>query len=187
MALSRRQTPAYTGHPPKMQRSDTLATKQDIISGLEFLVRESNRIAEVLREDEWKRAKDSDGWENTQVLAHIASVGTIVVPFMSNMNNAAPDANAGAGLDINALNAQLVGARAGQTPQQLADETAKNYAAVIEFVKGTQDDFWQQPRTILGYQEVPIGDIFMRMVVLHGVSHIYEAYSAVMGPIPTPA
>ena len=164
-----------------------MANKQDIISGLEFLVRESRRIADTLREDEWARAHDSDGWKNAQVLAHVASVGSIVVPFMSNMGNAAPDANAGAGLDINALNAQFVAARADKSPKELADEAAANYGAVIEFVKGTQDDFWQQPRTIMGYEQVPIGDIFMRMVVLHGVSHIYEAYSAVMGAIPSPA
>jgi hypothetical protein len=164
-----------------------MATKQDIVSGLEFLVRETRRIAETLREEEWSRAHDSDGWKNTQVLAHIAGVGSIVVPFMSNMSTAAPDANAGAGLDINALNAQFVAAREGKTPRELADEAATNYATVIDFVKGSQDDFWQQPRTIMGYTEVPIGDILMRMVVLHGLGHIYEAYSAVMGPIPSPA
>ena len=78
------------------------------------------------------------------------------------------------------------GQRAGGAGE-LADETAANYRGVIEFVKTTDDPFWQQPRTIMGYVEVPMGDIFMRMVVLHGVSHIYEAYSAVMGPIASPA
>ena len=111
----------------------------------------------------------------------------MVVPFLQQMGNAAPDANAGAGLDINALNAGLVAARAGKSVGELADETAANYRGVIEFVKTTDDAFWQQPRTIMGYVEVPMGDIFMRMVVLHGVSHIYEAYSAVMGPIASPA
>jgi hypothetical protein len=164
-----------------------MATKQDMISGVEMLLRESQRIATVLRADEWARAHDSDGWKNNQIMAHIASVGTLVVPFMGNFNNAAPSQDAGAGLDINALNAQMVGARADKSVQELADETSKAYGGVIEFIKGSDDAMWQQPRTMLGYKEVPLGDIFMRMVVLHGLSHIYEAYSAVMGPIPTAA
>ena len=119
-----------------------MATKQEIINGVEFLIGETRRIATVLREDEWSRAKDSDGWQNAQVLAHVASIGSIVVPYMQQMSNAAPDANAGAGLDINALNAGLVAARAGKSVGELADETAANYGGVIDFVKTTDDAFW---------------------------------------------
>lgn len=162
-----------------------MATKQEMINGLEFLIGEAQRIASVLRDDEWTLAKDSDGWKNTQVLAHVASVGSIAVPFMSQMGTAAPDANVAAGLDINVLNAQLVAARDGKTAQELADECATNYRGIIEFIEKSDEAMWQQPRTIMGYTEVPMGDIFMRMVVLHGLAHIYEAYSAVMGPVAT--
>ena len=164
-----------------------MATKQEIVNGLEFLIAEARRIATVLREDEWQRARDSDGWRNKQVLAHVAGVGGIVGPFLQQMGSAEPSADAGAGLDINALNAALVAAREGKTAQELADEIETSYRGLIDFVQKSEDTFWQQPRTILGYTEVPMGDIFMRMVVLHGVSHIYEAYAAVFGPIPSPA
>jgi hypothetical protein len=94
--------------------------------------------------------------------------------------NSAPGADGQAGVDINALNAQLVGARAGKPVQELVDEIESAYKAVIEFVKSQPDDVLAQKRTFGGYVDVPSSDLLQRMVVLHGVAHIYSAYAATM-------
>ncbi len=77
-----------------------MTTKQEVIDGLEFLIQEGKRLGDTMPADGWAKVQDSDGWKNTQVLAHIASISSIVAPFVTNMANADADANAGAGLDI---------------------------------------------------------------------------------------
>jgi len=156
-----------------------MATKQEIISGIEFLIQEGKRVGATMDADGWAKVQDHDGWKNTEVLAHVAAIGSIVVPFVTGMANAAPEANAGDGVNIDQLNAGLVGARAGKSVQELVDEIESGYRGVIDWVRQQPDDFFQQKRSFLGYHDVPLGDLAMRMVVLHGLSHIYSAYSAV--------
>jgi hypothetical protein len=157
-----------------------MATKQELLNGLQMVIDEGKRIGGSLDQGGWAKVQDHDGWKNTEVLAHVASIGTIVPMFAQNMMNAAPGADNGAGVDIDALNAQLVGARAGKSVQELVDEIESAYKGVIEFVKNQADDVLQQKRTMRGYVDVPVSDLMYRMVVLHGLSHIYSAYAATM-------
>jgi hypothetical protein len=157
-----------------------MATKQELVAGLEFVISEGKRIGASLDEAGWSKVQDLDGWKNTQVLAHVASVGTIVVPFVTNVANSAPGSDPGAGVDIDSLNAQLVGARAGKSVADLVDEITSAYTGVIEFVQTQSDDFLAQKRTFRGYVDVPLSDVMYRMVVLHGIAHIYSAYAATM-------
>lgn len=157
-----------------------MTTKQELVNGLEFLIQEGKRAGASLDDAAWAKVQDGDGWKSKEVLAHVAGIGTIVAPFVQNMANAAPGADGGPGIDIDALNASLVSARAAKSVPELVDELAQNYGGVIDFVKGQPDDFWQQKRSIGGYKDVPVADLVHRMVVLHGLSHIYSAYSAVM-------
>lgn len=156
-----------------------MATKQDIIEGLEFLIKEGKRIGATVDADGWAKVQDHDGWKNTEVLAHVAGLAGIVVPFVTNMANAGAEANTGAGVDIDALNAGIVGARAQKSVDELVGEIESGYRGVIDFVKQQPDDFFQQKRSFAGYVDVPVGDLLVRMVVLHGLSHIYSAYAAV--------
>ena len=85
-----------------------------------------------------------------------------------------------AGLDINQLNAAWVGARAGKSTAELADEVATSYAGVIEWLKTAPDDLLAKRINAMGYKDVPLSDILVRMVVLHGLAHIYSVYSGIM-------
>jgi hypothetical protein len=82
-------------------------------------------------------------------------------------------------MDIDQFNAGLVGARAGKSVDELVCEMETGYRGVIDWVKQQPEDFFAQKRSFLGYQDVPLSDLAMRMVVLHGLSHIYSAYTAV--------
>lgn len=157
-----------------------MATKQELVGGLEFLIQEGKRIGAGLDEAGWAKVQDGDGWKNKEVLAHVAAIGTIVAPFVQNFGAASQGTDTGSGVDIDAMNAGLVAARAGKSVQELVDEIASAYAGVIEFVKSQPDDFWAQKRTFAGYVDVPVADLVHRMVVLHGLAHIYSAYAATM-------
>ncbi len=77
------------------------------------------------------------------------------------------------------MNAGIVAARAGKSPAELADEVATAYAAIIEFVRSSPDELLVQRGTAGGHKDVPLGDLMMRMVILHGLAHIYSVYSSV--------
>jgi len=156
-----------------------MATKQELIEGIEFLIKEGKRLGDTMPEDGWADVQDHDGWKNTEVLAHVASIGTIVVPFVTNMINAGAETNSGAGVDIDTLNAGLVGARAQKSVGELVGEIDSGYRGVIDWLKQQPDDVLAQKRSFAGYHDVPVSDLAMRMVVLHGLSHIYSAYAAV--------
>jgi hypothetical protein len=156
-----------------------MATKDEIIHGVELLIQEGRRVANALTPDDWARAQDMDGWKNNEVLAHVASVGGLVAPMVQGMANAPEGTNAGATVDIDALNAAMVGQRKDKSVNELADEIADSYAKVIEFVRTAPDDLLTKKATFRGYENVPVSDLMMRMVVLHGLAHIYGAYSAV--------
>jgi hypothetical protein len=157
----------------------TMATKQEIIDGIELLIREARRIGETMPADGWAQVQDHDGWKNTEVLAHVASISSIVAPFVTNMANAGAEANTGAGVDIDALNAGLVGARAQKSVPELVAEIETGYRGVIDWLNQQPDELLQQKRSFAGYHDVPLSDLAIRMVVLHGLSHIYSAYAAV--------
>ena len=162
-------------------------TKDELATGIELLIREAKRIGAQLSESEWANAQDSDGWKNKEILAHIAGVGSIVVPFMQQFASAPQGQDLGAGLDIDTINAGLVGARAGKTIPELVSEIETVMTGAAQFVRNQPDDFWEQKRTMLGYKDTALIDLGMRMIVLHGLSHIYEAYSAVAFGEPVPA
>ncbi len=157
-----------------------MASKQELVSGLEFLIREGRRIGGALDEPAWAKVQDGDGWKNKEVLAHVGGIASVVVPFMENVAKADAGADSAAGLDINALNAGLVAARADKSVPELVEELAANYRGVIAFVESQSDDFWTQKRTFRSYTDVPLSDLVMRVVVLHGLGHIDSAYAAAM-------
>ena len=77
------------------------------------------------------------------------------------------------------MNAGLVGARAGKTPAELADEVAQAYGSVMEWVRSAADDVLEKHVTAGGYKDVPLSDVLVRMTILHGLAHLYSVYSAV--------
>jgi hypothetical protein len=156
-----------------------MATRDEIIHGVELLIQEGKRVAGALTPEDWARMQDMDGWKNNEVLAHVASIGGLVAPMVQGMTSAPEGADAGASVDIDQLNAAMVGQRKDKTIDELASEIADSYAKVIDFVRTAPDDLLAKKASFRGYVDVPVSDLMMRMVVLHGLAHIYSAYSAV--------
>ena len=156
-----------------------MATNDELIMGLEVLIRETRRIAADLSEEQWEQAIDLDGWCNKQVLAHVAGIGAIVVPLVAAMATAPEGRDITTGNDINAMNAGIVDARAGKSAADLADEVARNYGAVIDYVRTAPEATLQKRATMGGHKDLPISDLLMRAIVLHGIGHIYSVYSGI--------
>jgi hypothetical protein len=160
-----------------------MATKDELIAGMRFVVQEARRTGSALSADDWARASDMDGWKNNQILAHVAGTGGLVVPFVSGLANAPAGTDAAASFDIDALNAQMVAQRAGKSIADLVAEIDTAYSGVADWLRTAPDETLEKRATVGGYKDVPVSELMMRMVVLHGLAHIYSAYSAVMGPL----
>ena len=154
-----------------------MATKAELTNGINVLITEAKRIGARLTDDQWAAAGNEGGWTNKQILAHVAGVGSMVVPFVSSIADAPPAQDGGAGFDVDALNAQIVGQRAGRTVPQLIDELAANYTAVIEWLRTAPDDLLNRRASFAVYRDLTLSDLAMQVVVMHGIAHLYYAAS----------
>jgi hypothetical protein len=157
-----------------------MASRDEITRGLELLIQEGHRVANDLTPVQWDLVVDLDGWKAREVLAHIAGTGGLVVPMVGGMADAPAGSDTLGSIDIDQLNAGIVASKAGKSAKELADEIEVAYRGVIEFVKNAPDDVLEKRITVRGYKDVPISDIAVRMVVMHGLAHIYSVYSSVM-------
>jgi hypothetical protein len=80
---------------------------------------------------------------------------------------------------IDTMNAGLVGARAGKTSAELADEVEQAYGSVIEWVRNAGGDVLEKRVSAGGHKDIPLSDVLVRMTILHGLAHLYSVYSAV--------
>jgi hypothetical protein len=156
-----------------------MATKAELIAGYEVLIQEARRIAASLSADQWSLSVDLDGWKGAEALAHVAGVGPLVVPMITATLNAPEGSSPLNTSSIDAINAGIVGARAGKTPPELAEEVAQAYGSVMEWVKSAGDDVLEKRVTVAGYKDLPVSDVLVRMTILHGLAHLYSVYSAV--------
>ena len=156
-----------------------MATKTELIDGIQMLINESRRIGTRFTDDEWAMAADEAGWTNKQVLAHVAAIGGIVVPMVGGMASAPAGTDLGANMNIDAMNAQLVGQRADKSIADLVGEVETSYGGVIGYLRAAPDDLLEKRATIGGFKDMTIGDLLMQMVVLHGIAHIYHAASRI--------
>jgi hypothetical protein len=153
-----------------------MATKEELTNGINVLITEAKRIGARLTDEQWAAAGNEGGWTNRQILAHVAGVGSMVVPFVSSIADAPPAAD-GAGFDVDAMNAQIVGQRADKTVPQLIDELAANYTGVINWLRTAPDDLLDRRASFAVYQDLALSDLAMQVVVMHGIAHLYYAAS----------
>ncbi len=152
-----------------------MANREDIIQALELTVREGKRTTSLYAEGEWD-AKRESGWTPRQVYSHLAATAKIVPQLGAGLANASEDTDIGAGLDINAMNAQAVDQMEGMEPAQIMQAFETNYSELIDYVKNLPDEQLQAKRRFFS-DSVPVSDILASSIALHGIHHVYEAYS----------
>ncbi len=158
-----------------------MATKEEIIAGLEMTVEQAKRTTSQYAEGEWDW-KRATGWTPREVYSHLAAVAAIV-PQMGQGLAAAPEGtDIAQGIDINAMNAQTVGAMASMNFPQIMETFEANYRKLIEYVKTLPEDLLAQKRRFFT-EPIPVSDILTNTVVLHGLHHVYEANSRFESPV----
>ncbi len=152
-----------------------MATKEEIIAGLELTVAQGKRTTSLFSEGEWD-SKRAAGWTPKEVYAHLASVAAIVPNLAQGLANAPEDQDIAQGTDIDQMNAQSVAAMASMTPEQVMAAFEANYGKLIDFVKSIPDEQLNARRRFIS-DTVPVSDILANAIMLHGIHHVYEAAS----------
>jgi len=152
-----------------------MATREEIIQGLEMTVRQAKRTTALLAPEEWDTRRPV-GWTPKEIYAHLAAVAGMVPALSQGLAAAPEDQDITAGMDINTMNDQAVKAMASMTPEQVMAAFEANYRKLIEFVKALPDEQLQMKRSFLS-GPIPVSDILASNVMLHGLHHVYEAYS----------
>ena len=152
-----------------------MATREEIIAGLELTVAQGKRTTSLFAEGEWD-SKRAAGWTPKEVYAHLASVAAIVPTLAQGLANAPEDQDIAQGTDIDQMNAQSVAAMASMTPEQVMAAFEANYGKLIDFVKSIPDEQLNARRRFIS-DTVPVSDILANAIMLHGIHHVYEASS----------
>ncbi len=152
-----------------------MATREDIIQALELTVREGKRTTSLFADGEWDAERQS-GWTPRQVYCHLAATAKIVPQFGAGLANASEDTDIAGGMDLNAMNAQAVGQMENMEPGQIMQAFETNYGELIDYVKNLPEEQLQAKRRFLS-DSVPVSDILASSIGLHGIHHVYEAFS----------
>ena len=158
-----------------------MATKEEIIAGLELTVAQAKRTTALFAEGEWDW-KRATGWTPKDVYSHLAAVAGMIPNFAQAMLGATEDRDITDGMDVNGMNAQAVGAMASMTPQQVMQALEANYQKLIEFVKTVPQEQLDLRRRLFS-EPIPVSDILASTVMLHGLHHVYEANSRFESPV----
>jgi hypothetical protein len=158
-----------------------MATKEEIIAGLELTISQAKRTTSLFAEGEhdWKRAT---GWTPKEVYAHLAAVAAIIPQLGQGLAAAPEGTDIAQGMDINAMNAQAVGGMSSMGFDQIMQAFEANYRKLIDYVKELPDDQMDQKRRFFS-ESIPVSDILANTVVLHGLHHVYEANSRFESPM----
>ncbi len=157
-----------------------MATKEEIIAGLELTVAQAKRTTSLFAEGEWD-SKRGCGWTPKEVYSHLASVAAMVPNLAQSLINAPEDKDVAEGMDIDEMNAQAVAAMASMTAEQVMAAFEGNYQKLIDFVKSLPDDQLNAKRRLIS-DAVPASDILANAVMLHGLHHVYEAATRFAAP-----
>ncbi len=150
-----------------------MATRQEIIAGLELTVAQGKRTTSLFSEGEWE-SKRACGWTPKEVYSHLASVAALVPTMAQGLMSAPEDRDIAEGMDVDEMNAQAVAAMASMTPEQVMAAFEGNYQKLIDFVKSLPDEQLSAKRRLMS-EAMLVSDILANAIMLHGLHHVYEA------------
>jgi hypothetical protein len=160
-----------------------VTTRQELIDGLQLVLREGLRVTSAFAPDDWKKPAlggDGEGWTRKEVYSHLTAVAEITPGLVGNLTNLQPGQDAAAGLDIDAFNAQTVAAKAGLSETELMAAYKSGFEKLIEFVKAMPDEQLEREAQF-GELRGKVGDVMDGVLVLHGAAHVYGAGGSPLG------
>ena len=159
-----------------------MTTRDELIDGLRTVRRQGLRVMSGFGPDDWQRKVLDEGgtWTRKQAYAHLTAVAEITPGFIGNLGSASETADAAAGFDIDAFNAQMVAAKEALSPQDLVTSFDTGFGKLIEFVQNVPEEQLQN-RTQFGEVKGPVSDIMDSVLILHSMAHIYGAGGSPLG------
>ena len=95
-----------------------MATKQEIIEGLELTIAQAKRTTALFAQGEWDW-KRAGGWTPKELYSHLAAVAGMIPGFSQAMLAASEDQDLLQGMDIDQMNAAAVGSMSSTTQNVL--------------------------------------------------------------------
>ena len=160
-----------------------MATREEIIAGLEMTISEAKRTTALFAEGEWD-SKRAAGWTPKEIYSHLASVAAIIPNWSQTIMSLPEGADLAQGMDVDRLgqmNAQSVAAMASMAPEQVMKTLEENYRKLIDYLKSLPDEQLNAKRRFFS-EVVPVSDILASSTMLHGLHHVSEAYSRLGAP-----
>ena len=160
-----------------------MTTRENLIDGLQMILREGERLTSAFTPEDWKKQVYDDeggGWNRKQVYGHVTAIAEIAPSLAPNLAALPEGGDAGAGIDINALNEQLVTAKNALSEAELMDAFKAAYENLIKFVEEMPAE-QLEAQTKFGAVSGSVADVVDSLIILHGIAHIYSAGDAAAG------
>ena len=157
-----------------------MATREEIIAGLELTVAQGKRTTSLFAEEEWD-SKRASGWTPKEMYSHLASSAAVVPALAHGLANAPEDRDLAEGTDFHQLNAQSVATMESLAPEQVMTAFEENYRRLIDFIRSMPNEQLNAKRRFIS-DTMPVSDILANCIMLHGLHHVYEAQDRLDAP-----
>ena len=151
-----------------------MATKQEIVDGMQQLIVQAKRVGNLLDEQGDWETKRPAGWTPREMFCHIAATGGMIAQMGPAMLAAPEDADMTQSTSITDLNAQTLASMEALTPAQLVEMVDTNYSKSAAWVQSLSDEQLQSKKTF-AQMTMPASELLANIGVLHGNHHLYEA------------
>jgi hypothetical protein len=151
-----------------------MATREQIIAGLEMTVHQAKRTTALFDANEWN-TKRPVGWTPKEIYAHLAYVAGVVPASLDMFFQATEDHVLFQDLNVDQMNAGAVATADSKTPQQVIEEFETNFRNLIDLAESFSDDQLNVKRRFITPEPRLASDIFAVEFALHGLQHVCEA------------
>ena len=151
-----------------------MATKAEIVTGMEQLVVQAKRVGRLLDETGDWEAQRPAGWTPREMFCHVAAVGGMIAQMGPAMLAAPETADMTQSTSIADLNAQTITSMQALTPPQLVQMIETNYGKAADWIGGLSEEQLQANKTF-AQMTLPTSEIISNLGILHGNHHLYEA------------
>jgi uncharacterized damage-inducible protein DinB len=153
-----------------------MSSREAVIACLRDLREQLSAAVEAMPADRWTANVYEGGWNERQLLYHIASTSG-VASFVLAMSKL-PKQTGGEPFDNDAFNRDQVALREGRSPAEALDEIRSNIQRDIQAIEKASDDDLQRAWTAPWGMEGAVADIIIASLNGHLGTHLDELRDA---------
>jgi hypothetical protein len=156
-------------------------TREELIAGLQTVLKEGMRVTSNFGPEDWQRKVLDEGgtWTRKQAYAHLTALAEVTPGLVGGLAGSG-GSDVAAGMNIDAVNAQLVAGKETLSEQELTAAYRAGFEKLIAFVKAMPEEQLQS-KAKFGLQEGSVADVMSSLLVLHSMAHIYGAGGSPLG------